>query len=346
MLKFIDGFDQYGTVASVPSGVEEVWPSNNNPVNFRVRAGRIGGESLEIVVSSGTGFITTKNLGNLATIISGVALNVQNALTTNIIMEIREDDNTTQGFNVLLNSDGKLSARRGTTTLATTAAAQVVLNTWVYIEMKVSVAEAGSYDIRVNGVSVLSNGSVDTRAGTTNNYGNRVRLYGPVGGAGSGHFYDDFYVCDATGSVNNDFLGDRRVVTIFPNADTADEDFALSAGSDSFALLDDNGLDDDTTYVESATVTDRDLFDFENVGALANINGIQHSVIARKTDVDNFELDLVTKSSSTTDVAASQTVGSTSYDSFFRIQELDPNTAAAWTGTNLDAAQFGFDVGS
>ena len=345
MLKFIDGFDQYGTVASAPSGIEEVWPSNNNPVNFRVRAGRIGGESLELVVSSGTGFITTKNLGNLATIISGVAVNVQNALTTINLLEVREDDNATQGFNVQLQSDGKIAARRGTTTLATTAAAHVVLNTWVYIEMKVSVAEAGSYDIQVNGVSVLSNGSVDTRAGTTNNYGNRVRMYGPVGGAGTGHFYDDFYVCDATGSVNNNFLGDRRVITIFPNADTADEDFALSTGSDSFALLDDNGLDDDTTYVESGTVTDRDLFDFESIGSLANINGIQHTAIARKTDVTNFDMDLVTKSGGTTDVAASQTVGSTSYDSFFRIQEEDPDTTDPWTGSGVDAAQFGFDVG-
>jgi len=170
-------------------------------------------------------------------------------------------------------------------------------------------------------------------------------MYGPVGGAGTGHFYDDFYVCDATGSVNNNFLGDRRVITIFPNADTADEDFALSTGSDSFALLDDNGLDDDTTYVESATVTDRDLFDFESIGSLANINGIQHTAIARKTDVTNFDMDLVTKSGGTTDVAASQTVGSTSYDSFFRIQEEDPDTTDPWTGSGVDAAQFGFDVG-
>jgi hypothetical protein len=32
---------------------------------------------------------------------------------------------------------------------------------------------------------------------------------------------DDVYLCDASGSRNNDFLGDVRVATLRPNADTA-----------------------------------------------------------------------------------------------------------------------------
>lgn len=343
-LKFIDGFEQYGTSGSAPSGLEEVWPANNNPVNFRVRAGRIAGDSLELVVSSGIGSMTSQNLGNMATVIVGVAVNVQNALTNIPLIDLREDDNATSGMNVFMNNTGTLSVRRGTTVLATSGVV-MVLNTWTYIEFKVTVAETGAYELRVNGVLLLDDVSEDTRAGATNDYANRVRLGGPVGSAGSGIFYDDLYVCDATGAVNNDFLGDRRVITIFPDADTADEDFTASAGTDNFDLVNDNGLDDDTTYVESSNPTDRDLYDFENVGALTTINGIQHNVIARKTDVANFDLDLVTKSGATTDVAASQAVGSTSYGHFFRVQEDDPNTTDPWTGTNLDAAQFGFDVG-
>lgn len=343
-LKWIDGFEQYGANDAAPSGIEEVYPSNNGVVNFFNRAGRLTGAAMQLRISSGTAFMTTQNLGNMATVIVGFAYMPMASLNAGVVVELREDDNATQGINVRLNADGTLTVLRGVTTIASTAAV-ITADVWHYIELKVTVAEAGAYELRVNGTNVLSNGSVDTRAGTTNNYANRVRWAGPSGATTIGNKIDDAYICDATGTVNNDFLGDRKVLTIFPTADTADEDFATSAGTDSFELVNDDGLDDDSTYVESATSTDRDLFDFGNVGGLATINGIQHNVIARKTDVTNFDIDLVTKSGATTDVAASQTVGSTSYGHFFRVQEDDPNTTDPWTGTNLDAAQFGFDVG-
>ena len=42
---------------------------------------------------------------------------------------------------------------------------------------------------------------------------------------------DDVYVCDTSGGRNDDFLGDVKVVTLRPNADTAQADFTPSAGS-------------------------------------------------------------------------------------------------------------------
>lgn len=347
MLLWIEGHDSYGTTpGNVVDGFSEVYPDNANLATIAVQAGRLAQNSTEVRSSSGNSYYTTPNLGNMATVIVGTAFKPAFALTTNIICELREDDNGTQGMNVLLNSTGTLSVRRGTTVLATTAAIMSV-DVWHYIEFKVTVHDTtGAYELKVNGVSQLSATSVDTKAGATNNYANRVRFYGVSGVlAGRGHWYDDQYIADATGSINNDFLGDRRVQTIFPNVDGDQTDFSLSTGTDSFALVDDNPLDDDSTYVESSTSGHRDLYQFENLVAAQTVNGVQQHAIARKTDVTNFDIQLVVKSATTVSEGSNQTVGSTTYGDFQRVVEQNPDTSSAWTLTTINAAQFGYDVG-
>jgi len=347
-IKFIEGFDAYGTSnGSAPLGLSEVWSGGADIVNFTVQNGRLGsGKSIEIKRSSGTPIVTTPNLGNLATWYIGLGFKPQVAINGEVLLQLREDDDATLGVNLLMNSGGTISVRRGTTVLGTSAAV-ISTGLWHNIELYVLVHNStGAYELKVNGVSVLSASGVDTRAGTTNDYANRVRLSGPVGGANTGYLIDDFRVNDDSGSApNNTWLGDRKVITLFPTAEGDTNNFTPQSGTDNALMVDESGMDSDTTYVESAVSNDRDLYQVTDLSDVTTINAIQHNIICRKTDVTDFTIEPVSKTGSTTDVGSGQTVGSTSFSNKYRIQETDPDTGVAWTDGGLDAAQFGYDVG-
>jgi hypothetical protein len=87
------------------------------------------------------------------------------------------------------------------------------------------------------------------------------------------------------------------------------------------------------------------LYNFPAPAGLGTIAGICHRVICRKTDVTDFDIKLVTKSGSTTDVDSAQSVGSTTFLCKQEIAEVNPDTSSAWTASEIGASQFGYEVG-
>lgn len=331
---WIEGFDSFGTTdGAAPVGLSAKYESNNIVANMTVRDGRFAGNSLRVRGGGGqSGYITTPNLGNVPTIATGFAFKRVATLVDFRIVSLREGDDATEGINLRGRTDGKLELYLGASLLATTAVAHLAADSWRHIELKVTVAEAGSYEVRVNGETVLS-GSADTRAGSAD-YANRVRLFGRDEAATAGNQYDDWW-------VGTDFLGDKKVVTTFPVADGDSSDFTPSTPGDNFAMVDENPSDGDSTYVESSTPGATDLYTHGSVGAGVSIAAVQVNVVAKKTDVTNFDMHLAVKSGVTTDDGAAVTVAATDYAGYSRILETDPDTGVAWTPSGLSAAQFG-----
>jgi len=348
MLLWIEGFDAYGTAVGVAAeGLEEVYPIVTGSANMVVRAGRLAQHSIGMR-AGGTGFsdLLTPNLGDVATIIVGFGFRPAGVLTLSIPIELWEDDNTTRGINITLNVDGTASVRLDGVTLATSETV-FTTNAWHYIELKVAVHNTnGSYELKINGVTVLSATGIDTRSGATNNFCNRVRFRSSGSTSiGNENQFDDIYILDTTGSTNNDFLGDRKVVTLFPSDNGSQNDFTTSSGgTDNYALVNDLPIDD-STYVESSTAGHRELYQFQDLVSVQTINGAQQNVVARKTDVPDFNLELIVKSDDTVDESEPQVVNSPSYDNYYRVLENDPDTLGPWTPAKLDAAEFGFDIG-
>lgn len=337
-LKWVEGWDQYGTtVTATAVGLQARYPVATVAANPIVRAGRLFGQSISNSNGVSNTKLMTPNLGNMATVIVGSAFYFDNDFSDRLIV-LWEDDGATEGFNVRLTSSGTLQAYRGNSLLATSGAV-ISEDTWYYLEMKVTVANSGSYEIRVNGVNVLS-GSADTRAGATNDYANRVEFYIRIN---NNTFIDDTYICDASGSDNNDFLGDSRVETLYPTADGSSSDFTPSTGMDNYAMVDDEsgGLDSDSTYVESSTTNHRDTYTFTDLTTINLIRGIQFTAIARKTDVTDYDLEPVLD----TTAQAAVTVNDTNYAQFSQIYENNPDTAAAWLDSEINGSEFGYEVG-
>lgn len=345
-LRFVEGFERYGSAPGAPTGLATKYSESGGNSNTALITGRIGGLGLKVhMAPSGSPHIVPATFGNLQTWIIGFGLKTGTELIATRIFSLY--DSTSEQFALRMTAAGELVLYRGTTIITggTSAPGVLVTDAWHYIEIKVTIGDpgVGNYELRVAGVNILSDANEDTKQ-TANAYAQTIRFLGAFNSDPDTQFaFDDIYICDTTGSVNNDFLGPKRVVVIFSDGAGDSTDFTPSAGSN-YQAVDDNPHDTDTTYVESGTATDRDLYTFGNV-SLVNISGIQISAICRDTDASPFDIKLVAKSGSTTDAGSAQTVGSVGYVTRSRILEENPDTSAAWTDSEIDAAQFGIEVG-
>lgn len=338
-LLWIEGFDSYGTSGGLV-GLAEKYPNSENvTANDTVVTGRLSGFAFQW--ENTDGILKTPAIGSADTIVTGLGYKVTAFVgTTYSLTSFIEDSGITLGINLRALDNGAFVVRRGTTVLGTSANNVINTGQWHYIELKAVIDNtSGSYELRIDGVDVLSASGVDTQAGdglVTN-----VWLHG---GAGTiDRQFDDWYILDGNGSVNNDFLGSRKVITIFPDGAGDQTNWTPDSGSN-FDRVNENGYDDDTSYVETATVDAEDLYNFDDLSAATSVDGVQINAIARVTDVDPLDLKLLSKTGTTTDAGSAQAVSSVSYKNFYRILEEDPDTVAAWSVSGVDGAQFGIEA--
>jgi hypothetical protein len=193
----------------------------------------------------------------------------------------------------------------------------------------------GFCTIKVDGTEYVSATGVDTIHLGTDNHG--LYLFnGALGGA-----YQ--YVDDVTWGTGG-YFGDVRYDILMPNADTADEDWTPSTGADSYALVDEKPASD-SDYLSSYTAADRTILGFAD-GSWTDKTIVVAipSVRIWKEAGTSQTCKLITKSGATTDVESTGQALGTTAGYIFRVDEVDPNTSSAWTTTNLDAAQFGFET--
>jgi hypothetical protein len=195
-------------------------------------------------------------------------------------------------------------------------------------------------------VNVVSASSVDT---LNSAIPDTVRLFGRTTASGQNQFphYDDFYVLNTSGSPN-DFLGPRHIYTIFPSAAGDSTQFTPNTGSN-FQAVDDNGHDGNTTYIQSNVENNKDLYQFGDLsGTVTDITAAAVYGIVTKTDVSAFDFIGVAKSNGDEADAAADLVNPSSagtYEAAAGFFLTDPDTAAAWTQSGINAAQFGLKVG-
>jgi hypothetical protein len=257
--------------------------------------------------------------------------------TNNMIVLFRDEG----AFQVVLETvtGGELRVLRNTTTLGTTAGLGAVVNTWYYIELQATIDNAaGSFELRVGGVNVLSASGVDTQE-SGNATLNNVLFYTDVS---CYRYYDDVYILDDAGAINNDFLGVMQVIGLYVDGDGTVNDFTSTGGANYEDVDDGNIIDDDSTYVESATPTHMDMYTFDALGAYGSIAGVMLNVDAKKTDAGNVTLNLF----ATYDGVDEETPVSLTadYGAHQMLMETDPKDAP-WTKATLDVTQFGFEIG-
>lgn len=330
MLQRIEGFD-HETVALLAAKGGITSANIDSLVT-----GRDTGRALEIGALRSIYFSVT---GNPSTLIVGKASKFDGTVT---VFPFAFREGTTKHVVVAVNlALGKVLVYRDSTLLAETAEGLITTGSWVYLEAKVVIHDsAGSVSIRKDGVEILSVSSVDTMNGGTG----VITNFGVYNQEFSGsELIDDLYIADTTGAVNNDFLGDVRVVTLRPDGAGDSTQFTPSAGAN-YECVDDDQVDSDTTYVESSTVGQKDLYALGALGLTpSSIFAVQVSAYARKDDSGVRTARVITKSGTTTENGDETTLGTT-YTGVMDLMELNPDDSAAWELADINALQAGIEV--
>lgn len=331
-LLFVDGFDHYTTNADLAKKYNSVTATYPD---LSIGGGRRGGNAIR-----GAGSWTyqaIKNVTQNTTVIVGFAIKLPTSSSGDIIYfgEVAAGIfHTALVFNgtyLYVNRWGSVNLGTGTHALSA--------NTWYYIEVKMTIGDTtGGFEVRVNGATDITASNIDTRNGGSG-YIDRVALDGAIYNA----LMDDFYVCDLNGTTNNNFLGDCRVDTLMPTGDGNYSQFTPSTGTTHYTLVDE--IPPNTTdYVSSATSGDRDSYTFPALANLISpaVHGVQINAAALKSDSGARSLGTMSRLSGTNKDGAGAAMN-TSQVYISEIQETDPSSAA-WTVTNVNAAEFGVKV--
>jgi hypothetical protein len=354
-LEFMDGFDHYST----GSWLATKWDASSytNPASV---TGRFGGlaMALDSVGPSGAFILTASQLSSQPTRVIGFAVKISGVASNNMPSPqqnggypfISVMDDATEQLRLGIDSNGSLWVVRdpggAVALLGHSAANALTQNTWYYLEFKYTIhSSAGSYDIHVNGTSVLSGTSKNTQAsGNTSsngiqiwsNWTTNIVTYPMV-------TIDDVYVLNSTGSSNNTFLGECQILTSLPASDGSNTGLTPNSGTAHFSRVNESDPNSDTSYVSANTAGATDTYHFAPVSASGAVAGVQIVMTARRDATGTRAVAGVTKSGATTDVG-SPIVLNSSYRMARQIEETDPGTSAAWTTSGINSAQFGVRV--
>ena len=355
MLINVDGFDYYPT-ADIPKKWTASYTDVLGNLPTIVAQGRFG---------TGTGAAQMGGFGvaglakniNIGVAIVGFAFKTSISTLGNILTLSNKNGYTQSALMV---NNGVLSYTNGTRgTYTGTSSVPITLNTWNYVEVKCNPkasALAGENQVRLNGVVVI-----DVPAGT-NTIGDSIynamgitslllaggyRISNNVVGVnGALVYYDDFYLADNTGSVNNDFLGDIRIETIYPTAAGDVTQFTPTTGAN-WQCVSETPENGDTSYVAGVTPGTKDLYQVNDLSTNPTlVHGIQISTIARKDDAGNRVISPIVKSGGVEyDHTATNAFGlADGYTLHLDLWETNPNGNVLWTGSTINAMQLGIKV--
>lgn len=221
------------------------------------------------------------------------------------------------------------------TLLGTSAATDAVIDTWQYFEMKVYChATAGTVEFKINGTTVLSLTSQNTDPASSGYIDGMI-----LGGIDSDVSYDDFYLLDTSGSTNNNFLGDVKVITLLPTANGAYSQMTPSTGTN-YENVDDPDLDT-TTYNTADALNEVDTFSVTTPTAMPDIYGLQVCSIWQNPDAGTRKIKNMVYKSTTAYLSTNELILSYSWKCLCTLWETDPVDSMQWNKGKIDAAQFG-----
>lgn len=230
---------------------------------------------------------------------------------------------------------GLITAHNSAGTVLGTSTFAVTLGAWFYIEVKVIVsATVGVVEVKVNGATEIN--ATGLNLGTT-----AIQQWGQAAPNTGGplHYADDLWFDDAA------FLGDCRVETIYPTGNGTTSNMVGSDGNsiDNYLLVDDANPNDDTDYVSSSTVGDKDTYQMGNLTATSGtVYAVVPKLWVRKDDAGARSAASVIRLSAT-EVDSASVPLSTTYLAQRDVRNAKPG-GGSWTVTDVNAMEVGVKV--
>ena len=138
--------------------------------------------------------------------------------------------------------------------------------------------------------------------------------------------FDDYYVCDNTGSNNNDFLGPQKVSMILPTGDHGTNQWsATGTGTTHADRVKQNPHDSNTTYVSDSTSGNTEEWDYANTPSdLTSIKGVQVNTVFETDSGSAFSVKNHVNSGGTTSDDAGKAGVNGAYSNLSYCLETDP----------------------
>ena len=236
------------------------------------------------------------------------------------------------------------------TMIGTTATGLLATGHYTHLGFEWNIHDTLGYGrIYVEGIEEYDSGNVDT---TDSDSGSTTWVAIKPNPKG---YLDDIYWgdTDESDALNpySEFLGDLRVEGQFALTDLAGgggtyDDFTPSASTDHGALVDERPPDDGTTYVEGDTVGETETFQFPDITlGYGTVIAVQNMPNMVKTDAGSRGITNVMHVGGTLyDGNIQYGIGETSYRYYPEVFAYNPDTSAAWTADEVNAAENGVQV--
>lgn len=312
-----------------------------------------GGQALKL---GGVGNTVRKNLAGARTVIVGSGLYYDTAPLDNASFWMQLLGSDAPQLVLTLTPDGAIQAYRqstlaGAADILVGASGDGVLEpgVYAYVEVKatISAGTAGALEVRVNGLPVLTLEGVRTNAtGSTVEQTTGVLLGNGTGTAGTTYF-NNLYICDTLGGINNDFFGQVSISPSSPSSDGTYHEFATQIGHVHYLQVS-GALP--TAYVSSSVVGARDTYGFGPFGGFlaepgTAICAVQVIDLSITDSIGQRAIAHMAKHGISEQVSAAFTV-TTARAYHATLQETDPATGTAWTLAGVNATEFGIVVAS
>lgn len=362
---FEDGFDHYGlTETNMNDGVYATVESSNGRCTLSTEQVATGTHSVKFVGTYDGDTTPLRKVLPVATDKLGITgrFYFQNLPTSNTGSVIAEFFTATAARGHLaatVDSNGAIRFYRGNRydftgddgTLVATSDPILVPSAWNHVEIQVYLHDTdGWVRVAVNGVHRYQATGLDTKFNTDSCFGVGQ---GNRDSGGPAFFMDDYIIYDFTGDPATDtdfcptydggtgiatgYIGELQVMWLQPNADTLEDDWVPSTGSDSYAMVDEADPND-ADYIESGTVGDLTEFDMADLPEeITYIRGLTVWGRLSKSDAGAAFIKLGMKSvAATTDAPERPLTVEPTYW-WDQINE-DPDTGTRWTRDSFNDA--------
>jgi hypothetical protein len=338
VIQFIDGFDHYQPSSEWFYKWEMYSGSLPNQVTGRFSSG-------QAIRFSTSNWVRKQFTTYSAAWRLGMAVYIDTSSGSNDCTLIQLKEDGTSHIELWIDRNLKLRVNRNGTQVGSVSTNAMPFQTWFYLEWYIVCTDSlsnGHCTVKINGTTELNITSGDTRNG-----GSGTPNWVYIGGGNFWNVYiDDLVMTSMDTTTTPTFLGDRRVVTLYPSGDGNHSQFVGSDGnSTNNSLLVDEASDINLTdYVESATAGNRDSYAMDNVSpAPATVHAVQVCVTGAKPDAGIRTGKSFVRISGT-NYDSSTFYPSSSPRTHYNLMETSPATASAWTSTELNGLEAGVKV--
>lgn len=342
------GMDIYNTDDDLFA--ETTWTAiTDTNVSIQTNKGRFGTGALRLIGSGGLGDVIQLAVGSTpTTLFFGGSIKIANTNHDTDILRFLEGANehaklriSNINNNIEFWVNGSLQSNFDMT-----------VGFWHRLEVKIVVSDTvGSIDILIDrsfgtdfstATQVSSVFIGDTQSGAASFTDIIEFISNPAATLETEILWDDITLNDDAGTRNNTWMGDIKIQTLRPNADTAQKDMIPSIGAINYVLVDDAPGPDSSDFVTPESALDKDLYAATDLSGANNIiNAVQVKAFAQKGDVSSATIKLIAKSGATESASGSLTLGVKQFHSF--ILETDPNTAGDWNKNTINTIEIGVE---